>query len=56
MSPEELKKLDSAITPDVAAVLMKLLPELKQIIDAVGAQGEMPQQSRSPQMGALSGM
>ena len=56
MSPEELKKLDSAITPDVAAVLMKLLPELKQIIDAVGAQGNMPQQSRSPQMGALSGM
>jgi hypothetical protein len=55
MSPEELKKLDSAITPDVAAVLMKLLPELNQIIDAVGAQGGMPQQ-KQPQMGALSGM
>jgi len=55
MSPQELQSLDSAITPAVAGVLMKLLPELRQIIDAVGAQGEMPQQ-KQPQMGALSGM
>lgn len=55
MSPQELQSLDSAITPAVAGVLMKLLPELRQIIDAVGAEGEMPEQAQ-PQMGALSGM
>jgi hypothetical protein len=54
MSPQELQSLDAAITPAVAGVLMKLLPELAQIIDAVGA-GQMPQQSQ-PQMGALGGM
>ena len=32
MSPEELRALDSAITPEVARVLMKLLPELRQLI------------------------
>jgi hypothetical protein len=55
MSSQELQSLDSAITPAVAGVLMKLLPELRQIIDAVGAEGEMPEQAQ-PQMGALSGM
>ena len=55
MSPQELQSLDAAITPAVASVLMKLLPELSQIIDAVGAEGEMPQQGQ-PQMGALGGM
>jgi|TARA_R110000796_G_scaffold27531_1_gene75845 hypothetical protein len=55
MSPEELQSLDSAITPAVASVLMKLLPELGQIIDAVNSEGEMPEQGEM-QMGALSGM
>jgi len=54
MSPEELKTLDEAITPQTARVLMKLLPELEQIIQQVGNQT----QQRPPQqdMGALGGM
>jgi hypothetical protein len=57
MSPEELRLLDSAITPEVARVLMKLLPELRQVVDAVES-GEMTEQANPdmPQMGALSGM
>jgi len=51
MSPEELKTLDEAITPKTARVLMKLLPELEQIIQQVGGQPQ-PQQD----MGALGGM
>ena len=35
MSPKELQMLDKAITPDVAQVLIKLLPELKDLIEAV---------------------
>jgi hypothetical protein len=53
MAPEELRKLDSAITPEVANVLMKLLPELAEIISQVGNQPTPPMQ---PEMGALSGM
>ena len=52
MSPEELKTLDEAITPQTARVLMKLLPELEQIIQQVGNQQPQPQQD----MGALGGM
>ena len=50
MTPEELRMLDSAITPDVARVLMKLLPELREIIAQIG---QAPQR---PPMGALGGM
>ena len=53
MAPEELRKLDNAITPEVANVLIKLLPELAQIISQVGNQPTQPMQ---PEMGALSGM
>ena len=35
MSPQELQMLDKAISPDVAKVLIKLLPELKDLIEAV---------------------
>lgn len=35
MTPEELQMLDKAISPDVAKVLIKLLPELKDLIEAV---------------------
>ena len=35
MSPNELQMLDKAITLDVAQVLIKLLPELKDLIEAV---------------------
>ena len=46
MSPSELQMLDIAITPDVAGVLIKLLPELKDIIEAVeqgGVADAMPE-------------
>ena len=53
MAPEELRALDSAITPDVARVLMKLLPELRQLIEQVSGGGQqMPQE----EMGALGRM
>jgi hypothetical protein len=54
MTPEELRSLDSAITPEVARVLMKLLPELRELIERVSQQGKerMPEE----QMGALAGM
>ena len=55
MSPEELALLDRAITPEVAQVLMKVLPELGEIIDKV--QGEMQEpMMQEPPMGALGGM
>ena len=40
MTPEELRSLDSAITPEVARVLMKLLPELRELIERVSQQGK----------------
>jgi len=52
MAPEELRMLDQAITPDVIQVLMKLLPELAQIIEQVGGQNP----PSPPPMGALGGM
>ena len=60
MSPEDLALLDRAITPEVAEVLMKVLPELGEIIDKV--QGEMQEpmmqepMMQEPPMGALGGM
>ena len=63
MSPNELQMLDKAITPDVAGVLIKLLPELKDLIDAVeqgGVGDAMPEDQRMDdmpeQMGALGNM
>ena len=55
MSPEELGRLDEAITPEVARILIKLIPELAQLIEAVEGQQAAPQQA-APQMGALGGM
>jgi hypothetical protein len=52
MSPDELRMLDSAISPQVIRVLIKLLPELAQIIEQVGAGGAR----EMPQRGALGGM
>ena len=43
MTKEELALLDSAITPSVAKTLMKLLPELEMLIEAVKGEGEMPE-------------
>ena len=69
MSDQELAMLDQVITPDVAQVLMKLLPELAELIAAVeGEEGGrnlgQPQEAPEPQMasqmapemGALGGM
>ena len=53
MSPDELRMLDSAISPEVIRVLIKLLPELAQIIEQVGSSGAREMQ---PQRGALGGM
>ena len=72
MSERELQMLDAVITPEVAQVLMKLLPELQELISAVeggGAQQAAPQAAQqaqqaaqqsapqaAPAMGALGGM
>tara|TARA_R110000803_G_scaffold90917_1_gene158345 strand:+ start:526 stop:837 length:312 start_codon:yes stop_codon:yes gene_type:complete len=60
MAPEELSMLDQAITPAVAQVLVRLLPELREIVEQVGAQESAPEQEApmqgGEQMGALSGM
>jgi hypothetical protein len=56
MSPEELKTLDRAITPDTARVLAKLLPELEQIIQQISNASSPAQQPAQGQMGALGGM
>ena len=55
MSPEDLKKLDSAITPDVAKVLLMLLPELRRLIEAVENQQQPKKQPKmmKESMGAL---
>ena len=54
MEREELRMLDKAITPDVARVLVKLLPELQEIISQMA---QSPQQAApEDQMGALGGM
>jgi len=63
MSPEELQLLDKVITPDVAQVLLKLLPELKDLIEAVeqGGVGDAMSEDQMmddmpEQMGALGNM
>ena len=52
MTEEELTKLDSAITPEVARILIKLLPELAELIRQVA--NRQPTQQR--EMGALGSM
>ena len=67
MTPEELQKLDSAITPDIMNVLIKLLPELAELIEQIGGMSEdeemekddiqeqeMQQNMPEEQMGALA--
>ena len=64
MSPDELQMLDKAISPDVAGVLIKLLPELQQIIEAVESGGvadampedQMMDDGMPKDMGALGNM
>ena len=67
MSEQELQMLDTVITPEVAKVLLKLLPELQELIAAVegGGAQQAPQAAQqaqqaapqaAPPMGALGGM
>ena len=51
MSEQELRMLDTVITPEVAKVLMKLLPELQELIEAVGGGGaqQAPQAAQQAQ-------
>ena len=56
MSQEELSILDRAITPEVAQVLMKVIPELGDIIDKVQSEMEQPMPMEEPTMGSLGGM
>jgi hypothetical protein len=61
MSAEDLRMLDSAITPEVARVLMKLLPELQELVEAVAGQGAQMQRQEPAggmprEMGALGHM
>tara|TARA_R110000803_G_scaffold49906_3_gene103739 strand:- start:649 stop:990 length:342 start_codon:yes stop_codon:yes gene_type:complete len=56
MSPDELRMLDQAITPETARVLMKLLPELEQIIQQVESQSQQRQAPPQQEMGALGGV
>ena len=51
MSEQELQMLDKVITPEVAQVLVKLLPELEELIAAVGA-GQAPSQAQDSRMAA----
>ena len=61
MSPEELRLMDQALTPEVASVLLKLLPELKELIYLIGqqpqAKAEEKMEDDMPKdMGALGNM
>jgi hypothetical protein len=55
MSQEELRMLDSAITPQVSSVLMKLLPELAELVSQID-QGTPDQEQMMGNMGALGGV
>lgn len=54
MSPEELQELDKIIDSNTARILMKLLPELEQLISGVMDQGAPA--ATEEDMGALGGM
>ena len=56
MSPEELQALDSAVSPTVEAALLKLLPELGELINALSMQGEGMEQGMEEEMVDESGM
>tara|TARA_R110000803_G_scaffold7514_2_gene24238 strand:- start:156 stop:524 length:369 start_codon:yes stop_codon:yes gene_type:complete len=56
MSPEDLQALDSAVSPTVEAALLKLLPELGELINALSMQGEGMEQGMQEEMVDESGM
>jgi hypothetical protein len=51
LTPDELRKLDSLIDGESARILMKILPELEDVINMVASQVQ-----QQPQMGALAQM
>jgi len=53
MTEQDLALLDKVITKEAAPVLMKLLPEFKDIFEAISAREEQPEGS---DMGALGGL
>ena len=59
MSQEELAMLDSAITPEIANVLKRLLPELTAIIEQIDGGEMMPEEQMmmaEQEVGALGAM
>ena len=56
MSPQELQMLDKAISPDVARILIKLLPELGAMIQEIEKMNMGSEEMERPQMGALGNM
>jgi hypothetical protein len=51
MTPDELTTLDNAISPEVTRALLKLLPELQEIITMVNQQkNEMPTEAMAEPM------
>ena len=59
MSQEELAMLDSAITPEIANVLKRLLPELTAIIEQIEGGEMMPEEQMmmaEQEVGALGAM
>ena len=53
MTEQELALLDKVITKEAAPVLMKLLPEFKDIFEGIAGREEQPEGS---DMGALGGL
>jgi hypothetical protein len=51
LTPDELRKLDSLIDGESARILMKILPELEDVINMVASQVQ-----QQPRMGALAQM
>ncbi len=63
MSPEELQALDSAVTPEVETALLKLLPELAELIAFLNEQDveepmtdNIDESGMPKEMGALGNM
>ena len=56
MSPEELQMLDQVISPSVAKILIKLLPELGAMIQEIEKMNMGSEEMERPQMGALGNM
>jgi hypothetical protein len=56
MSPQELQMLDKVISPEVARILIKLLPELGAMIQEIEKMNMGSEEMQRSQMGALGNM